>query len=47
VLGWDFSAAFALGNALGVDPLAAAGLLPEIEAVAVRHMNAQMETDTR
>jgi hypothetical protein len=39
-------AALALAHALGIDPLIAAELLPEIEAVMVRKVNEQMaETD--
>jgi hypothetical protein len=39
VLGWDMGAALALAGALGIDPLIAAELLPEIEAVMVRRSN--------
>jgi hypothetical protein len=39
VIGWDMGAALALAAALGIDPLAAAELLPEIEAVMVRRTN--------
>ncbi len=42
VVGWDMSAALALGDALGVPPLAAAELLPVIEAVMVLRLNEQM-----
>ena len=42
-LGWDMSAALALGDALGVPPLAMAELLPVIEAVMVAKLNEQME----
>lgn len=42
VLGWDIGAALAMAQALGIDPLIAAELLPEIEAVMVRKMNEQM-----
>jgi uncharacterized protein YfaA (DUF2138 family) len=35
-------AALALASGLGIDPLIAAELLPEIEAVMVRKMNEQM-----
>ncbi len=42
VLGIDMVAAFALGDALGVDRTALAIFLPEIEAVAVRKMNEQL-----
>lgn len=43
VLGWDMSAALAMAQALGIAPLIAAELLPEIEAVMVRKLNEQME----
>ena len=43
VIGWDLSAALALGDALGVPPLATAELLPVIEAVMVAKLNEQME----
>ena len=39
VIGWDMGAALAVGNALGVPPLAMAELLPAIEAVMVRRLN--------
>ena len=39
VLGWDMGAAFALGNALGLNPMVVAELLPELEAVMVRRIN--------
>ena len=42
VLGWDMGAALALSHALGIDPLIAAELLPEIEAVMVRKLNEQI-----
>ena len=42
VLGWDMGAALALAQALGVNTLIAAELLPEIEAVMVRKLNEQM-----
>ena len=43
VIGWDMTAAMALGNALGVPPLDIAELLPVIEAVMVAKLNEQME----
>ncbi|WP_425541992.1 DUF7697 family protein [Rhodovulum strictum] len=43
VIGWDMSAALSLAEALGVNALIAAELLPEIEAVMVRKLNEQME----
>ena len=43
VIGWDMSAAFAMGNALGVPPLAMAELLPVIEAVMIAKLNEQMD----
>ena len=39
VIGWDMGAALSLATALGIDPMAAAELLPEIEAVMVRRLN--------
>ena len=42
VLGWDMSAALALAQALGIDALIAAELLPEIEAVMVHKLNEQI-----
>ncbi len=39
VIGWDMGAALALAAALGVAPIAAAEMLPEIEAVMVRKLN--------
>ena len=42
VLGWDMGAAMALTQALGIDTLIAAELLPEIEAVMVRKLNEQI-----
>ncbi len=42
VIGWDMSAALALGHALGVPPLAMAELLPVIEAVMVRRLNEEL-----
>jgi hypothetical protein len=36
-------AALAMAQALGIDPLIAAELLPEIEAVMARKLNEQME----
>ncbi|MGS4948047.1 DUF7697 family protein [Meridianimarinicoccus sp. RP-17] len=42
VIGWDLTAALALGTALGVPPLAMAELLPGIEAVMVGQVNAEL-----
>ncbi|MDP7151166.1 MAG: hypothetical protein QGI08_15060 [Paracoccaceae bacterium] len=39
VLGWDMSAALALGTALGVPALAIAELLPAMEGAMVRKAN--------
>ena len=39
VLGWDMGAALALAHALGVNPMVAAELLPDLEAVMVRRIN--------
>lgn len=47
MLGWDMTAALALAQALGVDPLIAAECLPEIEAVMVRKLNEQMASGDR
>ena len=44
VIGWDMSAALALGRALSIPPLVLAELLPGIEAVMVLKLNEQMET---
>ena len=41
-LGWDMGAALAMANALGINALIAAELLPEIEAVMVRKLNEQI-----
>ena len=43
VIGWDMSAALALGDALGISPLIMAELLPFIEAVMVTKLNEQMD----
>ena len=45
VLGWDMGAALAMANALGIDTLITAELLPEIEAVMVRKLNEQIASD--
>lgn len=45
VIGWDLSAALALGDALGVPPLAMAELLPVIEAVMVRKLNEELSAN--
>ena len=47
VLGWDMTAALAMAQALGVDPLIAAECLPMIEAVMVRKFNEQSTADDR
>ncbi len=39
VIGWDLGAALALAKALGLNPMVAAELLPELEAVMVRRIN--------
>jgi hypothetical protein len=46
ILGWDMTAALALADALGADRLAAAGLLPAIEAVMVQKLNEQLAADS-
>ena len=45
VLGWDMGAALAIANALGINTLIAAELLPEIEAVMVQKLNEQIASD--
>jgi len=45
VIGWDMSAALAMAQALGIDPLIAAECLPDIEAVMVRKLNEQMAAE--
>jgi hypothetical protein len=47
VLGWDMTAALAMAQALGVNPLVAAECLPVIEAVMVRKFNEQRASDER
>ena len=44
VLGWDLGVAMALVQALGVNPLVAAEILPAIEAIAVRAMNERLRS---
>ena len=39
IIGWDMSAALALARALGLNPMVAAELLPDLEAVMVRRIN--------
>jgi len=46
VLGWDMGAALAMAQALGIDTLIAAELLPGIEAVMVRKLNEDMAADS-
>lgn len=41
VIGFDFTAALAMADALGTDRRAVAELLPEIEAAMVRALNKQ------
>ena len=45
ILGWDMGAALAMAQALGIDTLIVAELLPEIEAVMVRKLNEQIASD--
>ena len=45
VIGWDMSAALALGDALGVPPLAMAELLPVIEAVMLPKLNEELSAN--
>jgi hypothetical protein len=44
VLGWDMAAALAMADALGIAPMIAAELLPEIEAVMVRKLNEELHS---
>lgn len=39
VIGWDMGAVLALAQGLGLNPMVAAELLPELEAVMVRRIN--------
>ena len=39
VIGWDMTAALSLAKALDLNPMVAAELLPELEAVMVRRIN--------
>jgi hypothetical protein len=41
-MGLDMTAALAMASALGVDTLVAAELLPEVEAMMVRGLNARI-----
>ena len=43
MVGFDFSAAFQMAGALGVNKMAVAEFLPAIEAVMVRETNKRME----
>ncbi|WP_299472733.1 hypothetical protein [uncultured Paracoccus sp.] len=45
MLGWDMTAALALGHALGIPALAIAELLPAIEAEMIRRTNEQIGKD--
>jgi hypothetical protein len=45
VIGWDMMAAMALARALGLNPMVAAELLPELEAVMVRRINEKIGTE--
>ena len=45
VLGWDMSAAMALAQALGLNPMVVAEFLPELEAVMVRRVNEKIGAD--
>ena len=46
VLGWDMGAALAMAQALGIDTMIAAELLPGIEAVMVRKLNEDMAAES-
>lgn len=45
ILGIDMNAALAIANALGLNTLICAELLPDIEAMMVRGLNAQMKAE--
>jgi hypothetical protein len=45
ILGLDMTAALAMADALGLDPLACAELLLEVEAMMVRGLNAQIRAE--
>jgi hypothetical protein len=46
VIGWDMTAALAMAGALDISPLAVAELLPAIEAVMVRKLNAEVRSSS-
>lgn len=43
VIGWDMTAALALGAAMGIAPPVLAALLPQIEPIMTRKLNEQTE----
>jgi hypothetical protein len=43
VLGWDLGAGLALAQALGVNAMVAAEVLPEIEAIAIQAINDELK----
>ena len=45
VIGFDMTAALAMGEALGISPRAVVELLPPIEAAMLRHANSQIDED--
>ncbi len=45
ILGLDMTAALAMADALGIDTLACAELLPEVEGMMVRGLNAQIRAE--
>ena len=45
VVGWDMTAAIAMADALGVSTLAAAEMLPALEAAAVTAINKQIGSE--
>ena len=44
-IGWDMNAAFSVADALGIDRMAVAEFLPEVETVAMAKMNEQSSSD--
>ncbi|WP_075223294.1 DUF7697 family protein [Acuticoccus yangtzensis] len=45
VVGWDMTAALAMADALGISTLAAAEMLPALEAAAVTAINKQIGSE--
>ncbi|WP_157960092.1 DUF7697 family protein [Albibacillus kandeliae] len=41
IVGWDFNAVFAVGDAMGIDRVVMAEFLPDLETIAINRMNEQ------